>query len=210
MWFALLVAWVAPALESQQFELLQRWDAYYKLENYTAAVGDSPPVPAVAWTDFYGSRHRGLLHAQDAWMFSVRPSPEQALMAVDTGANVTLGFPLGALAADEWVIRSSRFHNPNLGWWQAVCWVIRLPPSPLGFIVDTACWSSGLLVLALLPSAIRRMSRQRRGACPHCGFLRGSGEQCTECGVVFPATRFDVLFPSDEVVNDITIMIAKT
>ncbi|MHC4129117.1 MAG: hypothetical protein ACYSWT_01300 [Planctomycetota bacterium] len=61
-----------------------------------------------------------------------------------------------------------------------------LPLRPLwwGLILDVAAWAALLWLVTLGPFELRRIARQARGRCLHCGYdLRGDGRGgCPECG----------------------------
>ena len=64
---------------------------------------------------------------------------------------------------------------------------IPLRPLLVGTIVNTALYSVLALGLLLIPRAIRRSSRERRGLCPSCGYPRhglATNAACPECGSV--------------------------
>jgi hypothetical protein len=66
-------------------------------------------------------------------------------------------------------------------------YVPQLPVRPLwaGFAVNTLCYVGGAWVIAVGPSAIRRMVRRRRGLCAKCGYdldgLAAAPDGCTVC-----------------------------
>ena len=73
--------------------------------------------------------------------------------------------------------------NPSTG----PVWVRTLPLSPIwpGFAVNTAFYAAPLwLLFAVMPRAVRRHLRRRRGRCLKCGYdLRGDlAGGCPECG----------------------------
>jgi hypothetical protein len=61
-----------------------------------------------------------------------------------------------------------------------------LPMRPLwrGLVINIAAWAGLLWLVTLGPFEIRRIARQARGRCLHCGYdLRGEAEGgCPECG----------------------------
>lgn len=71
-------------------------------------------------------------------------------------------------------------------WWSADLkkqW--RLPLAPVwggaGIATNWAAWS-GVIGLLFLPGALRRAMRKRRGQCLRCGYPKGEGSLCPECG----------------------------
>ena len=53
---------------------------------------------------------------------------------------------------------------------------------PMSFALNTIFYALLAYLIILLPGATRRLVRRRRGQCPACGYLRGAGAICTECG----------------------------
>jgi hypothetical protein len=64
-------------------------------------------------------------------------------------------------------------------------WDLRaLPLLPIwpGFAINTIIYSGILWMILVLPFALRRQRRIRRGLCPSCAYPIGASELCTECG----------------------------
>ncbi|MBX3403197.1 MAG: hypothetical protein KF699_07280 [Phycisphaeraceae bacterium] len=69
-----------------------------------------------------------------------------------------------------------------------------LPFHPIwsGYILNTLAWGLPLFALTLVPPAIRRTLRRRRGLCPACAYdLRATpaGSPCPECGSALTGSR---------------------
>jgi hypothetical protein len=92
---------------------------------------------------------------------------------VNTYAQVPMGWYTEGLAGPQWD-RSRGLRR-------------RIPMRPdwPGFVVDTAVYAGGLLLLGAIPGRVRgwrRARRMRRGACPVCGYEAISIAGCPECG----------------------------
>ncbi|MHC4992476.1 MAG: hypothetical protein ACYTGC_16000 [Planctomycetota bacterium] len=62
--------------------------------------------------------------------------------------------------------------------------VFPLGALPLGLAIDGAVWGAlGALPWLVIP--VRRALRRRRRQCAACGYPRGAGPTCTECGASF-------------------------
>lgn len=64
-----------------------------------------------------------------------------------------------------------------------------LPYRPMwaGLIVNTLFYAVALGLLFVIPNALRRRLRRRRGQCEACGYPIGTSPVCTECGAAVPA-----------------------
>ena len=59
-----------------------------------------------------------------------------------------------------------------------------LPVLPIwtGFVVNTVVYATVTMGAMLAPGWVVRRRRRRRGLCVWCGYPRGEGEVCSECG----------------------------
>ena len=59
-----------------------------------------------------------------------------------------------------------------------------LPYDPIaaGFAINTIFYAAILWMMFVMPFAIRRRRRIKRGVCPACAYPVGTTERCTECG----------------------------
>lgn len=131
-----------------------------------------PTVPSAAeltpeWTGLHTSTADG-------------HSPETA---IETFLIEGHGWPMRALASS---VEGPRSVAPQPTWcivlddgprWRT----LPLRPLPSGFLVNTALYAA-LAGVPVLPFAIRRASRHRRGRCLACGYPLGGALRCSECG----------------------------
>lgn len=105
------------------------------------------------------------------------------------------GWPLPMMEGGDYSEIHSQQGEPATGkqhlvslklWWSAdLKRIWRLPLAPVwggaGIAANWAAWS-GAIGLIFLPGAIRRTMRRRRGQCLRCGYPKGEGPVCPECG----------------------------
>lgn len=92
-----------------------------------------------------------------------------AIIALTITAAVLLGRPVADFAYRAWASHC------------AATWRDRLDAQPID--ADLLPWA---IVFATSASRIRRDYRRGLGRCGRCGYPRGAGARCTECGAPFP------------------------
>jgi len=123
-----------------------------------------------------------------------------------TGAATTTateyGWPLRCFIADNLDFRSqsSTFPQPADFRPSIVLQRVRVMAESskslvLPMILNALLYSAGLYLIIVLSRRLRRSYRQWRGRCPQCGYIRGSADQCTECGTRLAPSR-DMTNPS--------------
>ena len=65
--------------------------------------------------------------------------------------------------------------------------VLAIAPLWGGFAVNTLLYGAAVAVPVMLPRAVRRAVRRRRGQCEACAYPVGASAVCTECGKPIPA-----------------------
>ncbi len=63
-----------------------------------------------------------------------------------------------------------------------------LRPIPIGFVVNSLMYATGLWLMISVPFDVRRMIHRKRGCCTRCGYDLSHAEHdvCPECGVSLP------------------------
>ncbi|MFO0827924.1 MAG: hypothetical protein U0572_07205 [Phycisphaerales bacterium] len=107
---------------------------------------------------------------------------------IDTGLT---GFPFRAFASEAWWAAGSdgmgtpefrgNFHLGRIGQREVL---IPLIPLWAGLVADVVAWAIAAHLAWMIPRAVRRYDRKRRGACIWCGHDRRGVERCSECGRV--------------------------
>ena len=121
------------------------------------------------------------------------PLPAQT----DLGCDVGYGWPFvaawyqvrgqsrGNLALTEKLRHGHRFSGIPTARGDLRCRIIPLRPVWSGLAANTGIFAGAWLLAILIPTAVRRAMRRRRGRCYHCGYdLRATppGSPCPECG----------------------------
>lgn len=60
--------------------------------------------------------------------------------------------------------------------------ILPLTPAWAGMAGDTALYGAAAWIVLYGPGILRRRARAKRGACTECGYPRGMGTVCPECG----------------------------
>ena len=180
MGLTLTLAWLPPLIATPSY-----WTVFLSRSGFIEKLGVSPSEPH-GYKKFVGRWIHSPPFNQIVWVFFDEPVNDRPEVVLSSGAITTLGFPVGALVGRELLWDGLGLKTPGLSRWQFALRVMRTPPSPIGFPLDTALWASACLVLMATPASIthiRRVRRIRRGECPDCGYPRKSGSvECSECG----------------------------
>ena len=140
---------------------------------------------------------------QDTLSGESRPSADQppGTMLIEQTLRMRAGLPLRSLHGDYFSyvrVSSDNMIANRFDWllWPPAVLVSKkieyqrpmLPLAPLwpGFAINTILYAGFVWLLCMIPGALRRRRRIKRGLCPKCGYdLRGQPadqQPCPECG----------------------------
>jgi hypothetical protein len=118
---------------------------------------------------------------------------QSALMTIDYGINLSLtienpdsvtirnqGWPFRCLHGCE--VENQALRNLTCIRIEGQTYFLSTGIQKSGFAINTIFYAAILWMIFVMPFAIRRRRRNKRGVCVQCAYPVGTNEKCTECG----------------------------